>query len=70
MAKIKMFAVEIEITRRVIVYVDARKPAGAVSRVRSPEGWAEARRHDYEDQLPQWWDDKTMTVIDTREADI
>jgi hypothetical protein len=42
MAKIKRFAVVVEVTERHTLFVDARRPGGAVERVMTDEGWREA----------------------------
>lgn len=66
MAKMKTFQVEVEITRRIYVHVEARKAGGAEQLIQTEEGWTEATR--YEDDLPMRWDPKTMRIIGSRES--
>lgn len=42
MAKMKMFALDVEITRKVTLFVPARRPNGAKERLLTEEGWREA----------------------------
>jgi hypothetical protein len=45
MAKMKSFMVEVEITYRTCVMVDARKPGGAVEKLQTDDGWHDAFRY-------------------------
>lgn len=54
MAKMKTFAVEVEIPVKITLFVDARKPNGAVERLFTDEGWRQAWRYEapaYDDVL-------------------
>lgn len=68
MAKVKLFAVTVEEVRTHVVYVEARRPGGAEEKVASEEGWREAVRYDYDDELPPYFDAKRMRVTDVRQA--
>lgn len=68
MAKIKTFMVEVEITTRVMVFVDARKAGGAREKIQTQEGWREAVRYsDPDENLPMWWNADKMKITDVRE---
>lgn len=60
MAKVKTFVVPVTITREVLVFVDARRPNGALEALQTEEGWREATA--YMDSVPYRFDDKTMTL--------
>lgn len=69
MAKMKHFAVEVEIVHRRTVFVDARRPNGAIEKVMNPEGWKEAIRYQEDDVLDSVYDpNKNVTVVRVREA--
>lgn len=68
MAKMKQYAVEVEITRKETLFVEARRPNGAVEKIKTHEGWREATSYNYEDHLPSWFDPKTMKVTNVREV--
>lgn len=46
MAKMKTFAVEVEVVSTRTVYVQARREGGAREKVMTREGWAEANRYN------------------------
>lgn len=56
MAKMKTFAVEIEFTVTRTVFVDARRPNGAVERLKDREGWAEATRYQDDPVLDNFFE--------------
>lgn len=45
MAKMKTYLVEVEVTTRHYLLVEARRPQGAVDRIMTEEGWAKATRY-------------------------
>lgn len=45
MAKMKTFLVEVEITQRVTVSVQARRPQGAVDKLMTRDGWRAANMY-------------------------
>lgn len=64
MAKLKTYAVEVEVRHTITLFVDARRPGGAEQKVREDEGaW------DWSDDFPapRRFDPKTMTVTRVRE---
>lgn len=68
MAKMKTFAVEVEIVRKETFFIEARRPNGAVEKIKTHEGWREATSYNYDDGLPSWFDPKTMKVTKVKEA--
>jgi hypothetical protein len=71
MAKMKTFAVEVEITKKVLLFVEARRPGGAEALVQTEEGWSEATRyHDEDEGLPRWFDPSTMKITDVRSVNV
>lgn len=68
MAKMKTFAVDIEIRRTVTVFVEARKPGGAEEKIQTEAGWREAT--GYEEEMPMWFDPKTMSIVRIREVQL
>jgi hypothetical protein len=68
MAKMKTFAVEVEVTRREILFVEARRPNGAAEKIQTEEGWREATSYNYDDGLPSYFDPKSMKIIKVKEA--
>lgn len=50
MAKVKTWALELEIVSRRTVFVEARKPGGAVDKLTDPREWARAVAYT-EDEL-------------------
>lgn len=67
MAKMKMYAVDVQITQTITVYVDARRPGGAQDSIETDQGWQDATRYE-DDSLPHRFDPKTMKVLKVREA--
>jgi hypothetical protein len=68
MAKMKTFAVEVEITRKETFFITARRPNGAIEKIKTEEGWREATSYNYDDGLPFYFDPKSMQVTKVREA--
>lgn len=66
MAKMKTFAVTVEITVRETLYVEARRPNGATERVLTEEGWANATSYDDNDWIRHRRRD--AKVVNVREA--
>jgi hypothetical protein len=66
MAKMKTFAVDVEVRRTITVFVAARKPGGAEEKIQTEEGWREATA--YEEEAPMWFDPKTMSITRVREV--
>lgn len=69
MAKMKTYAVEVEIVHRRTVFVDARRPNGAIEKVMTPEGWRDAIRYQEDDVLDSvYYPAKNVTAIRVREV--
>ena len=51
MAKMKTHAVEIEVTVKRTLFVDSRRPGGAIEALSTKEGWADATRYDDDNLL-------------------
>lgn len=65
MAKMKTYAVEVAVTTKHLVFVQARKPGGAIEHLKTEEGWAESTR--YEEGLPMSYDPKRITFGEPKE---
>jgi hypothetical protein len=70
MAKVKTFAVEVEIVLKRTVFVDARRPNGATARLEDAAGWSEAVRYQEDEALHDVHSlkDANVTVTRVREA--
>lgn len=69
MAKVKTFAVDVEFIVKRTVHVAARRPNGAVDRLKSRDGWAEATRYQEDPVLDGYFElPKDATVVRVREA--
>lgn len=68
MAKIKTFMVEVEVTTKHYLLVEARRPNGAAERLQTDEGWRRATAYQEDEGLPSWWNPNTMKITDIREA--
>lgn len=66
MAKTKMHVVVVEEVVRHTMIVDARRPGGAVAKIKTDEGWRDATRYHEPRDVPLRFDPKTMTVVETR----
>jgi hypothetical protein len=66
MAKMKTFAVEVQVVKTVTVFVEARRENGAREKLLTEDGWREAVRHDYDDELPPYFDPKRMQITRVR----
>lgn len=66
MAKMKSFMVEVEVTTKLHLIVEARKPGGAEAQLKTEEGWRRAT--SYDESTPLWFDAKTMRITDVREV--
>lgn len=53
MAKMKTFAVDVEIVLKRTVYVEARRPGGATEKILTREGLLDVTRYSGEDEI---WD--------------
>ena len=67
MAKMKTFAVDIEVTTTHTVFIEARRPNGAVEKLQTEEGWREATRYDYDHELPQYFEKKSINILKVRD---
>lgn len=67
MAKVKTYAIDIEVVVKRTLYIEARRPNGARDRLLTPEGWREATAYQEGDALPISPDD-SITVTRIREA--
>lgn len=69
MAKMKTWAVEVEITTKRTQFVDARKAGGAAEKVLTEEGWREATRYDPDGEDAGYYlDRRNAKVVGVREA--
>jgi hypothetical protein len=68
MAKMKTFMVEVEVTTKLLLFVEARKPGGAEEKIKTEEGWRDAT--SYHEDTPFRFDPKTMKVTSVREANV
>lgn len=66
MAKMKTFAVEVEIPIKRMLIVQARRPNGAAERALSEDGWADAMR--YEDDTDLSFYRRDAKVLSVREV--
>lgn len=65
MAKVKTHAVTVQWTVTRTVYVEARRPNGAIEKIQTPEGWREATRYAADDDLPLFLP-KDAVITDVR----
>jgi hypothetical protein len=69
MAKMKTFAVEVEITLTRTFIVEARRPGGAEEKALTDEGWSEAIRYvDPAEHDVLWGQRKNARVVRVREV--
>ena len=67
MAKMKTFAVEVEITVKRTIFVEARRPNGAVEALQTREGWAQATAYTDDPVLEGYFEaPKDMVVTQVR----
>lgn len=68
MAKMKGWAVEVQIVQTRTVYVEARREQGAIDKIMTREGWAEATRYQEDGVLDAVMDPTRdgVTVVGTR----
>jgi hypothetical protein len=67
MAKMKTYLVEVEVTRKVMLFVHARKPGSAAERIQSEAGWLDATRFEEDVPFPRHFDPETMEIVDVRD---
>lgn len=68
MAKMKQFAVDVEIVIKRTLFVTARRPDGARQRVMSEEGWVEALQYEEPEDLDLMFYRNSAKVVAVREA--
>lgn len=68
MAKVKSFAVEVEITIKTTLFVEARRPNGAAEKVLSEDGWREACRYTDSDTYDLMFLRRNAQVTRVREV--
>lgn len=68
MAKMKTFAVEVEITIKTTLYVDARRPEGAATAVMTENGWRKAMA--YQDDVDLQFRRTDAKIVNVREANL
>jgi hypothetical protein len=68
MAKVRYYAVDVEITVKRTLFIQARKPGGAAQKLLTREGWAEATRYEEDDAVVFGRDD--ATIVGIKEAGI
>lgn len=66
MSKLKTYAVTVEVTTEVVVFVDARSPRRAEEIAQTDEGWAGATRYGYGDDTPHRFNPRNMSVVKVR----
>jgi hypothetical protein len=67
MAKMKTYAVEVEVTTKHVLFIEARRPNGAAERLLTEDGWNEAIAWRDEDWLQ--FQRRNAKVVRVREAD-
>lgn len=65
MAKIKSYAVTVQITNEVTVFINARSPKGAAEALQEDQ-WNESVRYHEDFPMPRYFDPKNMRVSDVR----